>query len=477
MNELARQRLRVPDFHARRGTRICAGALVSSLLLSACAPDRPYLSPRFDFRPSYVAAPRGAPVLLANTEWWHRLDDPVLDALVTLALSGNPTLQAARARIDAARAARDGVPGAALLSSSASAGVGGSDTFGSDRRADLQAGFNWLLDPYGSRRDQLRIAAADIESAAAERDAAQLLLLLQLGQSYVELRYRQQLLILSQQELRTRQRTLRVVRQLSSAGEAIDSEITRSEARVAELTSRLPGDTAAVAATLSQLAVLAGASPGALPGNLQARLAQPAAQPRPGLSPEVGIPADLLRNRPDIVIAERGYYAALARIGIARAALYPRLSLTGTISLDAASRDSQYFFGPQIQFPSLPAGSGRAQVAQRRAEAAAAHAAWKSTVLGALLEVERALLDYRAATASTAAAARAAQLYRQALSQTREVFDRGEATLTDLIAAEEEVAAADRSLAEFRYRQAVGFVTLSVRLGSGSAAATGDGSK
>ena len=110
-------------------------------------------------------------------------------------------------------------------------------------------------------------------------------------------------------------------------------------------------------------------------------------------------------------------------------------------------------------------------MAQRRAEAQAAHAAWKATVLAAILEVENALADYRAASVSTAAAARAARLYREALGQTRAVFDRGEATLTDLIAAEEEVAGADRALADLIWRQGTSFVELNVRLGAGHGSA------
>jgi multidrug efflux system outer membrane protein len=438
--------------------------------LTACGPADPYQTLRFGFLPRYAAAPGGAPVLLSNDAWWHRLNDPVLDRLIVLALDRNLTLATARERISEADAARRAVPGAGLITSSASLGGQGSEAAGPDLRAGIQVGLNWLLDPYGSRRRELAISEAAFDSSLAERDAARLLLLYKLGTTYSDLRYRQRILDLGREELASRQRTLTLIRRLSDAGELTRLEITRSEARVAELHSRLPGYEADIQSRLNEISVLAGQAPGSLPAEIAGALARPGAQPVPALPPDIGIPADLLRNRPDIAIAERAYYSAVARIGVAQAALYPRLSLTGTISFDATDGGADYFFGPRVEFPALPAGSGKAAVDVRRAQARQAHEAWKATVLNAILEVENALVQYRAVSASTQSAARAARLYREALGQTREVFRRNEATLTDLISAEEAVAGADRALAEFLYRQAASFVELNVRLGAGHAA-------
>jgi len=197
-------------------------------------------------------------------------------------------------------------------------------------------------------------------------------------------------------------------------------------------------------------------------------------QPRPDLGPDVGIPADLLRNRPDIRIAEREYYVALAELGQARAAVYPRLSLTGAITLTGQRSGGvgrEFALGPSLQFPTFPGAAARAGVDAGTARVEQAHARWESTVLAAILEVENALLDYRASSGARQSADKAATLYREALGLSREVFERGDATLGDLIDAERELAAADQARAETLYRQGLSFIALNVRLGAGHAVA------
>lgn len=165
----------------------------------------------------------------------------------------------------------------------------------------------------------------------------------------------------------------------------------------------------------------------------------------------------------------------MAEIDATRAAQYPTLSLSGTISLNAlqgGSRGASYYLGPALSFPALPPGIGRARVAAQHARARQAHLAWRQTVLGALLEVETALLDYRAATEALNGAERAYRLYAESLSLQREVFDAGEVTVGDLITAEEELAGAEETLATRTRDQAQAFVALNVRLGAGNAAGT-----
>ena len=450
-----------------------AFVISATLGLSGCAPGTSYITPSFPFLPGYARTQNLPPVLLSNAAWWQGLNDPVLDQLVTLALTDSLTLSIARERVTEAQALLQTVPGAAVLSPSARVQVSDSDQTGPDVQSSVQLGLSWMLDPYGARREELRAADARIDMSAAEVDAARLVVLFTVTNAYAGLRYSQRILALSRSELDSRLQTLALTRRLADAESATRLDILRSEARVAEIRARLPDQEAAVSVKLNEIAVLAGVVPGTLPPDLMAALAH-GSQPRPGLSPQVGIPADLLRNRPDIRIAERRYYAAVAQINLAQARLYPSLSLTGTISLDAlngGSRTAEYFFGPVLQLPGLPLGSGRAAVEARQAAARQEHAAWKSTVLGAILEVENALVDYQAVAASAQSTAQAARLYREALDLTRTVFEQGEATLGDLIDAQEAVSAADRALADMALRHAQSFIALNVRLGAGHAAA------
>lgn len=441
---------------------------------TACSDQSlPYKKPGFGFFKTYNAGQRGAPVLLNNQAWWTGLKDPTLDALIDLALSRNLDMALAREQVVAARAAREQVPGAGLITSSVRADLTGNNDTGPDGRGTSSLGLSWMLDPYGARRNELRAAEARIEVADAEVDAAQLLVLFNLANAYTRLRFNQQSLHQTQAELARRQSTLSLTRKLANANSATRLETTRARARVAELRSNIPSLKANVAADLNEIAVLAAVKPGNLPKSLLHPLRQIAAQPHPQLSPQVGIPADLLRNRPDIRIRERTYYAAVADIGVARAGLFPQLSLTGAITLNAleGGRSSkEYFFGPVVQFPNLPLSQSRAQVAAQYSAARQAHIAWKSAVLQAILEVENALVGYNAAHTSLSNAQEAKRLYRQTLTLTRQVFEQGEATLGDLIDAEQSVATAEQQLVALRQQQALQFILLNIRLGAGNQA-------
>lgn len=453
-----------------RGIPLAGLALAFSLALAGCQ-GSPYEPPRFPFAAGYSASGRAVPVLLANSAWWEGLGDPVLNRLVAQALRGNPSMTAAQARIAQARAAFAASPGAASLSSAAGVSLEGVDGSRPLAEGPLDLGFSWLLDPYGARRAERQAAGARITVAEAETDAARLALIRAMATAYVDLRHSQQLLAQNAQEMRSRSQTLAMTRSLLAAEAATRLDITRSEARLAEIEAEHPLRRAAITAKQNEIAVLAGVAPGAV-GQLGINLDLRAGQPRPALSPEVGIPADLLRNRPDIRIAERRYYIALADLGQAKAALYPRLSLIGTLSVTALQggrSGAEYAFGPSLQLPVIPGTAARATVDGGRARVVEAHANWKSTVLGAILEVENALVDYRATSTSAQASDKAVRLYREALDLTRQVFAQGDATLGDLIDAEQALATAEQTRATMRARWGQSFVDLNTRLGAGSA--------
>lgn len=447
----------------------CGMLITSGLALAGCNTSEPYTTPAFPFLDSFRSAPSSTPVLLNNNRWWTGLEDPVLSQLITLSLADNLDLAGARERVIRARAERDSIPGGAFVTPSADAALEGTGSEGLAASASGGLGFEWILDPYGARRDGIRAATGRVDIAETEVEAAQLLLLLNVANTYVQLRHDQQAQALSRRELSNRQSALAQLRREAAAEEATRLEVTRSEARVAELRSRMPAEEAAVSAGLNELAVLVGRQPGTLPEGLAGMVQASAAQPVPGLEPDVGIPADLLRNRPDIRIAERRYYVAVAEIGPARASLYPRLSLSGIITLNllGGGVDTEYYFGPAIQFPALPLEAGQAAVEARHAQARDAHLAWQSTVLEAILEVENALIDYSATSTAIGSAREARRLYREALYLTRQIFENEEATLADVIAAEEDLATAERTLAALRLRQAQSFIALNIRLGAG----------
>lgn len=454
--------------HSRRA-RSCGAIMAATLAVSGCVQGPAYVMPTFSFLSSYKASSTQGAVLLDNSAWWRGLNDPALDRLVSLALVENLTLALARERVTQAQAALQAVPGAGLVNGSVATQLAGSNGGGDGVQVPSRIGLTWVLDPWGARRNELRAAGADVEAADAKADAAQLLVLLNLGNAYADLRYRQRLLILARQDLGRSERTLGLTRTQLAARSATRLDVTRAEARVAEIRSQLPGLAAACAGRINEIAVLVGQAPGRLPADLARALTTVKPQPVAGMAADVGIPADLLRNRPDIRIAERRYYAAVARIGVAEAAQYPTLSLTGLITVDGIgnSNNSEYYFGPSLQLPALSPATAKARIAQRHSLARSAYTEWKSTVLSAILEVENALATQAATQAALGAAARAARLYREAEQLTADLVDQNEGTFADLIDAQQDVAASERSLAGLRFEQAQNFVTVNVQLGAG----------
>jgi len=469
MNRKTRQRSRQQQMTGskRRKPPHLFWAIASAAALAGCTDDGSYSAPVFPFQVRFAASDRAAPVLLSNTNWWQRLNDPVLDALIARAMVSNLTLEAARERVVQSRAEIAAIPGAASLSPDAQLITQGANGSPLTTVGTGNLGFSWLLDPLGARRSQLKAADARAVATGAEVNAAQLLVILNLANAYVDLRYNQRLLALRSQDLASRRKTLALTQSFLDADSATRLDLVRSQAVVSEIEGQIPGVKAAIAGKKAEIAVLVGMAPGTLPVDLD----KGASLPRPHLSPEVGIPADLLRNRPDILIAERIYYAALQDIGAAKAQLYPRLSLGGAISLTSARGNSstEYFFGPSVQFPPLLSKSPRATVDARESIARQAHTSWKSTVLEGILEVENALLTYSAATAAVNSSDRTVRLYQEAVDLTRDLIAKDGATVSDLIDAESASASAKAVLADNQRQQARAFVALNIALGSGNA--------
>lgn len=453
-----------PERGARWRSLLCMSMAVA---VAGCDVSPVYTSPVFSFASSYSDVRKGVPVLLENAAWWTAFGDPVLNDLVAGALEDNLDLAVARERVIEARAQIRTVSPELSTSGEASAGVrgGSSVTDETGGNADLNA--DWLFDPWGGRKARIRAAGARAELAEAERDAARLLLLSSLAGAYVDLRFRERTLALRRGELRSRRKTLELIRTLRDNQAATRLDVLRAEALVAETQSRLPGLEAAIRVERNRIAVLLGQAPGT---PIPALDGKGGGQPLADMPSDVGVPADLVRNRPDIRIAERAYYAAVADIGSARADLYPSLSLGGEISASVFGgvEASSYFFGPTLRLPALPDSAVRAQVEVQESQARQALTTWQSTVIGAIGEVEDALVEYAASRASVSSARRTVQLYRETVELTRDLITSDAATTRDLLDAEQSVAGADVELAENLRRLGLTFIALSISLGSGN---------
>jgi multidrug efflux system outer membrane protein len=247
--------------------------------------------------------------------------------------------------------------------------------------------------------------------------------------------------------------------------------VVQAEGLVNTTLAELPGYQTGFNQAANHIATLLG-----LPAtSVTADLRKGSAQPWPRYNTKIGIPADLVRNRPDIRRAERQLAAATASIGVAEAQLYPSLTLSGTIdgSRIVASAASgglgAWSFGPSLNIPIFNGGRLRANVDIAKSAAQQQYLAWKQTVLTGIEEVENALVALRNNYETVAALRKVVDSSEEALGLARESYKGGATSLLDVLDAERSLAASRVSLAASIRNLATSYVSLNVAIGGGSA--------
>lgn len=429
----------------------------------------------------------------ADQAWWQRFDDAMLTQLVERALITNRDLERAEAVIAEARALRTQAAasfypqvnaGASVTrrrqTSSGSAGNFGGIDFGSggDRSSIntfYEGGFDasWELDVFGKTRRSVEAADAGL---AAETDAAngvRLTLIGDVARAYVDARGLQRRIAVTEATIAAQRDTADLTRARFRAGTGNGLDAVRAEAQLAQFEAALPPLQATFATDVHRLGVLTGQDPGALADVL----APPAPIPVADELPAPGVPADLLRRRPDIREAERRLAQSTAEIGVAVAERYPTFSLPGTISLtntkliDLIRKASLIWsIGPEVSVPLFDAGFRRAEVELRFAQQAQARAAWEQTVLVALEEVENALSDWRQEAERRRTLVAAVAGNADALALATELYTRGLASFLDVLDAQRALFQTQSDLAASEAALSTDLVALYKALGGGWAA-------
>ena len=334
--------------------------------------------------------------------WWTRFNDPVLNELVANALRSSPDVRTALSKIAEYRARR-GLERAALFPSlDASVFGGGTRTKTRDPNLTTNAesygaalDASWQVDLFGRERKALDAATADLAQTEENYYGAQVSLAAELASAYVTLRSSEAQLAVVQDSLGTRQETVQLTqwREQAGTGNALDTQqalTTLEQARAA-----IPPLQLSIAQTRNQLALLSGRTPGAL----DALLATPRNVPPVSTEIAIGIPAETLRQRPDVRAAEHGVAAAFARTSAARRQRMPSFALTGSLGVEALKAGR--LFSPAttvtsvlgtLTAPIFDAGRITQTIAIQSALEQQALIAYESTVLTALAEVENALV-------------------------------------------------------------------------------------
>lgn len=390
---------------ARRG--LAAGV---TFTLAACAVGPDYRPPKEVSPDEWHSLPQtgvrvespDAPSLAA---WWTSLNDPQLNELIERAIAHNKTAKQAFARVVESRARRgitaadfwpglDASAGASRTRSDSRLGDDGSLSSSSNDdvyTAGLDSG--WELDIFGGKRRALEASTAQLAASEADLRDVLVILLGDVALSYTNVRTAQSRLDYAERNLQSQSEVLDITGWRAEAGLATALDVEQAKSSYEQTRSQIPSLDSILAQEMNRLAVLTGEAPGALSASLADRKPIPTAP----LEIVAGVPADVLRRRPDIRGAERRLAAQTAQVGVATAALYPSLSLSGSITLQSLSASDVLDgfqtdrAGLSLNLPIFRGGALRQNINVQNALVDQALASYEATVLGAYEEVENGL--------------------------------------------------------------------------------------
>lgn len=380
---------------------LATGLLAALVLLTGCAATAPPATPvpALAVPTSWSAQmPNSAPGAAATplTAWWQRWGDAPLTGLVVQALQAHTSVRSAQAALQQARAQAD-VQGAALLPGVDASGSAQRSRSGGNTGNSFQVGLDasWEPDVFGRLGAGVSAGQADVRAAQAGLEQAQVVLAAEVAVNYLTLRSVQERLAIARRNLASQREILQITDWRVQAG--LSTSLVSEQARAAaeQTAAQIPQLQTSLAQTRHALAVLTGQAPGALDALLDA----PQALPPPPDDLALAIPAETLRQRPDVRQAEERISAALARVSQADAARYPSFRISGSLGLRALTLGAlssgasvAHALLGGISVPLFDGGAARAQVRVQEAGLEQARVGYEATVLAALREVEDALV-------------------------------------------------------------------------------------
>jgi len=471
--------------------------------------------------------------------WWQGFDDPLLSRLVSEALAQNLSLAQASARMAQAGAGVSAATAELLpsgnISGQAARGYQSIDTplgqvlnstpdynrYGNSYESDLNA--SWEIDIFGGLRRSRQAAVADYQAAQADVVATRLAVAAQTADLYISLRGLQARLAIAQQQANTQQELLQKIQLLNSKGLAAEyqvqqtaGELARVQASLRGLQARLAiaqqqantqqellqkiqllnskglaaeyqvqqtaGELAQVQATVPALQTQVDAAMNALDvmlgtpaGTHRAELSVPGAIPQAPKLTDTGTPADLLRRRPDIIVAERHLAASSARIGVAVSEYYPKFSLGALLGSATVSSGGNLLSGGATQSAAILGlrwrlfdfGRINAQINQAKGQEAESLAAYRQTVLHATEDVENAFSALVNSQTQTSTLTVGENALGSARKSTFAAFQQGTASLIDVLHADETLLQASDARAQAQTASARAAVAAFNALGGG----------
>jgi len=429
--------------------------------IGGCAVGPDYVRPEIQLPDHYhgqaAADARAATVPADLGAWWNGFGDPQLTRYVTLALERNLDLAQASARVTQSRAVLDAATAALAPSGTASAQAArayqsvetplgqvlnaqpGFDRFGNAYEVNLGAG--WELDLFGGLQRGREAALADYQASAASQAATRLSVAAQTADIYISIRGIQARLGVARDQARTRQQMLDMLHLLNGKGLVADMQVRQGEGALAQVRAVVPVLEAAQDSAMNALDVMLGMAPGTHRKELVDLRPIPSA---PAIS-RTGTPADLLRRRPDLIVAERRLAATNASIGMAIAEYYPKFSLGGAIgSATSVSAGNLFSSGASqgagilgLRWRLFDFGRIDAQIGLAKGRETEALAGYRLAALRATADVENALSDLVKREEQSIVSARGVDSLAQARAASFAAYQKGIVSLIDVLQADE----------------------------------------
>jgi multidrug efflux system outer membrane protein len=413
---------------------------------------------------------------LARGEWWKLFADPALDRLESQALAGNQDLRATAARVEQAAAAAGLArsafwpqiavqPAVTRVRYSATTDNPYPETLTTDYLAPVLA--TWELDLFGRVRRLSESARADAEASAAVYESVRLSLAANVAQNYFTLRGLDRELAVLRDTIALRRRELDLVSAQRRGGTATDLDTSRAETELAAAEADLDAVAVRRESIQDSLAVLVGAPAATFSVPTSAEeVVLPSVPP--------GIPSELLERRPDVAAAERSLAAANARIGVAKAAFFPAISLTGSAGFESADSASLFgadsriwSIGPSVYLPLFQGGRNRSNLERSRAAYDEGVAVYRQQVLVAFREVQEALTATRLLAAQSEAQDRALAASKRAASLAQKRYKAGYVSYFDVVDAQRTELSNELAAAQLEAQRLNTGVALIKALGGG----------
>jgi len=380
--------------------------------------------------------------------WWTVFNDPLLNEVIEAAATENRDLRIAlakvveaRARVDIAQSARS-----PLISLGGGSAVNNNAATGFDSRvqSSLSMQASWELDVFGRIARQVEAADASFQAVEEDRRDVQVSLFAEVANRYLSVRSLQGQLDTAKANIASQGEILELTQIRERDGLASRLDVVRAEQLVASSEAIVPPLRIQLNRDINTIALLVGTHPQALPFDLDT----PQPLPVPPAEIVIGIPAELLRQRPDIRAAERRLAAQAARVGVATSALYPQFSFGGDIGSGFAGTPLSFSLGPSVRWTLFDGGGIRAQITAEDAILEQTILAYEQGVLRAIEEVETAMTTFIEQRLRLEAVERSVGSAREAYRLAESLYRDGMIDIQDILSVQMELLTAEGQVAE-----------------------------